>query len=89
MARIMTRRQTLFFAPRNPRLARVIDTTSPTAFRRSIKTLKRGGLTVREKRALTLAKNRAGAQLNRRNLSKKERKQFRTISRMRLPKITK
>ncbi len=84
----MTKRQTLFFAPTNKRLARVIDTTSPTAFRRSVQTIKRGGVTLKEKRALVLAQNRARAQLNRRNLSQNERKQFTMISRMRLPKIT-
>ena len=78
----------LFFKAKNPRLARVITITSPTGFRQSIRTLKRKGITLQEKRALVLAQNRARAQLRRRNLSRKERRQFTAISKIKLPKIT-
>ncbi len=74
--------------PKDKRLARIISITSPTAFRKSIRTLKKGGITLKEKRALVLARNRAGAQLDRKNLSSKERKQFKAITRMSLPPIT-
>lgn len=81
-------RPSIFFKPRSKRLARIISTKSPASFRRSIRTLKKGGLTLMEKRALVLARTRATAQLGRRNLSSKERRQFRTISRMRIGPIT-
>ena len=77
---------TLFFKPKSKRLARDISIRSPAAFRRSIMKLKKGGFTTKEKRALVLAQNRSRAQLKRKNLSLKERKQFMSISRMKLPK---
>lgn len=79
--------QTLFFKSKNKRLSRIISIKSPAAFRRAIKILKRGDFTLREMRALVLAQNRAKAQLNRRNLSPKERRQFREISKIRIPKF--
>ncbi len=75
--------------PKSKRIARIINITSPTAFRESIRKLKKGGLSLQEKRALVLAQNRAAAQLDRRDLSGKERKQFKAIKRIRLPPITK
>lgn len=78
----------LFFPPKNKALARKISIKSPTAFKRSIKKLKSGGITLKEKRALTLARTRAMVQLKRRNLSPKERKQFRMISKINLPKVS-
>jgi len=74
--------------PKNRKLARDTSITSPTAFRGSITELRKGGITTEEKRALVLARNRANAQLNRKNLSSNERRQFREIGRMKLPKIT-
>ncbi len=85
---MVERKQTLFTKPKSKRLARIIDITSPTAFRRSIKILKKGGLDLKEKRALVLARNRAGAQLKRKNLSAKERKQFREITKTNIPKLS-
>lgn len=78
----------LFFPARNERLARIISIRSPTAFRESIREVKRGGVTTEEFRALVLAQNRARAQLGRENLSPMERRQFSEISRIRLPRIT-
>jgi len=83
----MVRRNSLFFPAKNKRIARIIDITSPSAFRKSIKTLQKGGLSLEEKRALVLARNRAAAQLKRRNLSNKERKQMRAIKNMPLPLV--
>ncbi len=79
----------LFDKPKNKKLASEISITSPSAFRQSIKIIKKGGITLEEKRALTLARTRAALQLKRKNLSPKERVQMREISMMKLPKITK
>ena len=80
-------KKTLFFPAKNKRIARDISIKSPVAFRASIKKLKRGGLTTTEGRGLVLARNRAKAQLGRKNLSPNERRQFTTISRMHIPKF--
>ncbi len=45
----MAKKQSLFFAPTSKRLARDISITSPAAFRRSIRTIKKGGVTLSEK----------------------------------------
>lgn len=76
----MARMKSLFFPPKNKRLAKSISIKSPSAFKKSISKLKKGGLSTTEKRALVLARTRAKLQLKRRNLSAKERKQFTTIS---------
>lgn len=81
--------KSIFFPPKDKALAKKISIKSPRAFRISIRKLKKGGITLKEKRALTLAKTRASVQLKRNNLSRKERKQFRTISQMNIPKISK
>ena len=84
----MTRRQGLFFEASDPRLAEIIDISSPEAFDMSITEIKKGGVTLKEKRALVLARNRAGAQLGRKNLSPKEIREFTIIKNRRLPDIT-
>ena len=76
--------KTMFFPPKNRSLAAKISICSPSAFRTSIQTFKKGGLTLTEKRALVLARNRAGAQLHRKNLSAKERREMGIISRMKI-----
>ncbi len=89
---MVKRRRGLFGSkPKSKRIAKIISITSPTAFRRSIRILKKdgGGLSLHEKRALVLARNRAGAQLDRKDLSPKERKQFREITKISIPKISK
>ncbi len=83
-------RRTLFFAPKDPRLARIIKIDTPSNFRKSIRILSKGGLTLKERRALILAQNRAKAQLGRKNLSPSERREFTEISREKiLPTPTK
>ena len=82
-------KNTLFAPPKSKRIAKIIDITNPTAFKRSIVKLKKGGLSGSEKKGLVLAKNRASAQLKRKNLSIKERKQFRAITKINLPKVDK
>lgn len=78
---------TLFSKPKNKEIARKISITSPAAFRGSIKELQKGGLNTEEKKSLVLARTRASLQLKRHNLSPKERKQFREISKMNIPPI--
>ena len=78
----------LFGKPKSKRLARIITIESPSKFRKSIREIKKGGVTLQEKRALVLARNIAGAQLQRKNLSAKERREFSKIKRTKLPKIT-
>lgn len=81
--------QSIFFKPKNRRLAEKISITSPTAFRKSIRELAKNGLTLKEKKALVVARTRSKLQLKRKDLSPKERKQFKTISKMNIPKVTK
>ena len=81
-------KNTLFFKPKYPSIARKISITSPFTFKESIKSLTKGGLNLKEKRALVLAQNRARAQLKRKNLSSKERKQFKAISKINIPKVS-
>jgi len=81
--------KSIFFPPKNKALARKISIKSPHAFRISIRKLKKGGVTLEENKALTLAKTRAMVQLKRNNLSAKEKKQFRTIAQMNIPKVSK
>ena len=76
--------KTLFFPPKHKALAGKISIESPSAFRESVKVLRKGGLTIRERRALVLARTRAKMQLRRKNLSTKERRQFKEISRVRI-----
>jgi hypothetical protein len=84
-----SRRKTIFFPPKNRKLAELISIGSPQAFRQSIRKVQRIGIGAREKRALVLAKNRAKAMLKKRSLSPKERREFETIARMPLPPVTK
>lgn len=74
---------------KSQRRADNISITSPTAFKKSITELKKGNYSTADQRALQLAKNRATAQLNRKNLSAKERKQMREISKTNIPKAKK
>ena len=80
--------KSLFFSPRDKTLARKISIRTPTEFKKSIRAVSVGGVSIKEKRALRLAKVRARVQLRRKNLSIKERKQFSTISKMKLPKVS-
>lgn len=74
----------IFGKAKSKRLARIISIKSSGAFRKSVRILKKGGLSLTEKRALVLARTRATVQLKRKNLSKKERGQFRIISKVRI-----
>ncbi len=79
--------KSIFFPAKDKALSRKISITSPSTFKESIRELKKGGLNLKEKRALVLAQNRARAILNKKNLSVKERKQFKEISKIKIPKV--
>ncbi len=81
--------KSVFQKAKNKELAELISIRDPKAFKKSIKDLKKHGLTLEEKRALVLAKTRASLQLRRKNLSPKEVKEFTQISKMRIGKVTK
>jgi hypothetical protein len=83
------RLRSLFKKTKNKTLAKIISIRTPTEFNKSISKLKKGGITTTEKRALVLARTRAKLQLRRKNLSRKEKTEFRKISKTKLPKVTK
>lgn len=74
------------FKPKSAKLARLISIKSPSSFRKSIGRVRNlKGLSKTHKiRGLTLAKNRAKAQLGRKNLSLKKRNEFRIIARTKI-----
>ena len=65
--------------------AKIVSIRSPAKFRESIRTLKKGNYTLADERALILAQNRAKASLNRKNLSEKEIKEMKEISKIKIP----
>ena len=50
--------------------------------------LRKNGITLKENKALVLARTRAKAQLKRKNLSKRERNQMMAIARTVIPRVT-
>lgn len=72
--------------PKNKRIANQIRIDTPQNFRRSVRDLQVGGLSLHEYQALVLAQNRARAMLNRGRLSVGERAQMAEISVVRLPR---
>ena len=80
------KRKTMFFPPKSKALAKKISITSPEAFRKSIKEVMKNNLTLREQRALQLAQNRVKAILKKKGLSEKERREFKEILKIKLPK---
>lgn len=74
-------------SPKSKRLAKIISIKSPEAFEESIRKIKKGGVTLHEKRGLILAQNRAKAQLSRKNLSVEERMEMDIIAKMKLPEV--
>lgn len=73
----------------DPRLSKAISIASPSAFKASIGRVKmlKGISAQRKKAALSNARNIAGAQLKRKTLSAKERKQSTAIKNTRLPSL--
>lgn len=85
--RKLSKEQKKYFGKRDQSVRRV-SVESPVAFMQSMAVLRRGGLRTAEKKALIMAQNRALAQLNRKDLSNKERGEFATIARFKLPPVT-
>lgn len=81
--------RSIFFKAKHPKLAKAISITSPSAFRLSIRRVKKlkGIAPVTKSRALVLARTRAKVMLKRKHLSFKERKEMGAISRIRIPKM--
>ena len=82
-------KKSIFFPPKDKALARKISIKTPGQFRKSISMLKKNGITLKENKALVLAKTRAKIQLKRTNLSKRERNQMMAIARTVIPRVTK
>ena len=81
-------KKSIFFAPKDKALARKISIKTPGQFRKSINKLKKNGITMKENKALVLARTRAKVQLKRKNLSKRERNQMTTIANTVIPRVT-
>lgn len=71
---------------KSQRRSKIISIRTPKEFRNSIRELKKDKYTIGDQRALQLAKNRASTILNKTNLSLKEKKQFKQISKINIPK---
>lgn len=80
--------KSIFFSPKDKVLAKKISIKSPAKFKQSIANISKGGVTLKEFKALNLAKTRSKVMLQRTQLSSKERKQFKKISRSIIPKPT-
>jgi len=75
----------LFFPPKNKRIAKIIRIDTPKNAGKSIKELKKlidkGKITIDQAiKYVTTAANRAKASLNRKNLSKKERREMKEVA---------
>lgn len=81
-------RKSLLFKPVDKSISRKISIVTPGKFDKSIKALMRRGLTVKENKALVSARNIAAVQLKRKDLSKRERNQFRAISTTVIPRAS-
>ena len=81
------KRRGLFFPPKNKRVAEIIRMDSVKGAKHSIKELKelidKGEITIDEAiKYTTCVANRAKVQLHRKNLSKKEKEEFRKIAKL-------
>ena len=81
--------KTLFFPPRSKKFADIISVESPEKAKKSVKILESEFINaktrtkkVQIKQRTVLVANRAGATLKRKNLSPKERKEFKEIERI-------
>ncbi len=81
-------KKSIFFPPKDKALARKISIKTPGQFKKSIQELKKNGITLKENRALVLARTRAKVQLKRKNLSTRERNQMRAIAKTVIPRVT-
>ncbi|RLE45442.1 hypothetical protein DRJ25_05670 [Candidatus Woesearchaeota archaeon] len=81
------RKKTMFFPPRHKKIAAIISIEDPKKARKAVKTLlRRAKKTNRRKtkvlikRCMILAANRAEASAKRRNITKKEKRELRTVA---------
>lgn len=81
-------KKSLFFKPKDKVLAKKISIKTPGQFNKSIAKLRKRGITLKENRALILARTRAKVQLKRKNLSTRERNQMKAIANTTIPRIT-
>lgn len=72
--------RSLFFPARHKRLADIITIATPEGARGAVRTLAKSGFSPLKIRSMVLAANRARASLHRRNLSARERREFREIA---------
>ncbi len=75
----------LFFPPKNKKMAEIIKIDSPKSAKDSIKQLRqlidKGKITIDQAiKCVTVAANRSKAMLNRKNLSEKERKEMKKVA---------
>ena len=80
--------KSIFFPPKDKALARKISIKTPGQFNKSISMLKKNGITLKENRALKLARTRAKVQLKRKNLSTREMNQMKAIAKTSIPRVT-
>ena len=80
--------KSIFFKPKDMALSRKISIKTPGQFMKSIEKLKKNGLTMKENRALVLARTRAKVQLKRKNLSVRERNQMMAIANTTIPRAS-
>ena len=81
--------KSIFFPAKDKALAKKISIRTPGEFRKSIAKVRKNGITLKENRALRLARTRAKVQLKRKNLSTRERNQMMAISKIRIPRVSK
>ena len=75
----------LFFPPKNKEIAEIVKIDSPKSAKKSVKQLAglidKGKITIDQAiKYVTLAANRSKAALNRKNLSKKEKQEFKKVT---------
>ncbi len=81
--------KSIFFKPKDKALAKKISIKTPGQFKKSIMELKKNGITLKENKALVLARTRAKVQLKRTNLSTRERNQMKAIASTTIPRVSK
>ncbi len=82
-------KKSIFFPPKDKKLAAKISIKTPGQFKKSINNLKKNGITLKENKALVLARTRAKVQLRRKNLSTRERNQMKAIAKTVIPRVSK
>ena len=82
-------KRSIFFPPKDKTLAKKISIKTPGQFKKSIDELRKNGITLKENRALVLARTRAKVQLKRKNLSTRERNQMKVIANTVIPRVNK